>query len=135
MMGHGKMGAVANGGKGNIKNLIKALAPYKINILISLLFIAFSTVLSVYAPQVFSKFTDEIAVPANAVIDLQKVSKLSIILIVFYGSNAICNYAANFIMVTVTQKYARGIRSNISKKINAVPLGYFDSHQIGRAHV
>ncbi len=130
MMGHGSMRASANG-KGNIKNLIKALAPYKINILISLLFIAFSTVLSVYAPQVFSKFTDEIAVPANAVIDLQKVAKLSVILIVFYGSNAVCNYAANFIMVTVTQKYARGIRSNISRKINAVPLGYFDSHQYG----
>ena len=33
-------------------------------------------------------------------------------------------------MATVSQKYSRGIRSAISKKINRVPLRYFDSRQL-----
>ena len=34
-------------------------------------------------------------------------------------------------MTSVTQKYARALRSAITEKINRVPLGYFDAHQYG----
>ena len=130
MMGHGRKALAGKRGKGDIKQLIRALKPYKYAILLSFLFIAFSTVLSVYSPQIFSDFTDEIAYKV-AGIDLKKVADLAIILMVFYASNALCNYLSNFIMVTVTQRYAKGIRSQISKKINKVPLSYFDAHLYG----
>lgn len=131
-MMHGKQMVAANGGKGNLKHLLRALKPYKIQIALSFLFIAVSTVLSVYAPQWLSRLTDEITEnAATRTIDLKKIMNCAIVLIVFYSSNALCNYLANFIMTTVTQKYAKGIRSEIARKINRVPLGYFDSHQYG----
>ena len=34
-------------------------------------------------------------------------------------------------MATVTQKNSRALRTEISKKINLLPLKYFDSHSIG----
>ena len=88
--------------------------------------------LSVYAPQWLSKLTDEIMDnAATQSIDMKKIMNFAIVLIVFYSSNALCNYFAYFIMTTVTQKYARRLRSGISRKINKVPLGYFDKHQYG----
>lgn len=131
-MMHGKMVAGPAGGKGSIKKLIKALKPYSLQIALSFLFIAVSTVLSVYAPQWLSKLTDGIMDnAATQSIDMKKIMNFAIVLIVFYSSNALCNYFAYFIMTTVTQKYARRLRSDISRKINRVPLGYFDKHQYG----
>ena len=131
-MMHGKMAVGSAGGKGSIKKLIKALKPYSFQIACSFLFIAVSTVLSVYAPQWLSKLTDEIMDnAATQSIDMKKIMNFAIVLIVFYSSNALCNYFAYFIMTTVTQKYARRLRSGISRKINKVPLGYFDKHQYG----
>ncbi len=131
-MMHGKMAVGSAGGKGSIKKLIKALKPYSFQIALSFLFIAVSTVLSVYAPQWLSKLTDEIMDnAATQSIDMKKIMNFAIVLIVFYSSNALCNYFAYFIMTTVTQKYARRLRSGISRKINKVPLGYFDKHQYG----
>lgn len=133
-MMHGGMaiGKGGKSGKGSIKSLLKALNPYKFKIALCFLFIAVSTVLSVYAPQWLSKLTDEIVAGAGTqTIDLKKVANIAIVLIVFYGSNAICNYLANFVMTTVTHKFTHGLRSEIARKMNCVPLSYFDSHLYG----
>lgn len=130
-MMHGKIN-LGERGKGSIKSLLKALKLYKFKIALSFLFIAVSTVLSVYAPQWLSKLTDEIVAGAGTkTIDLKKIADIAIVLIVFYGSNALCTYLANFIMTSVTHKYTHGIRRVITQKTNRVPLSYFDSHLYG----
>ncbi len=134
-MMHGKTAVSrngVNGGKGGTKKLLLALKPYAPQIALTFLFIAISTVFSVYAPQWLSKLTDEIVNHAfTRDIDMAKIVNIAVVLIAFYGCNALCNYLANFIMTTVTQKYARRMRSDITRKINCVPLSYFDSHQYG----
>lgn len=120
------------GGKGNIKQLLKALKPYTVHIILSFIFITASTVLSVLAPQWVKMLTNEIndnALKQN--INLEVIANFATVLIIFYVSNALCNYISNFIMATVTQKFTRSIRADISHKINRVPLKYFDSHQYG----
>lgn len=134
MMGHGKKVAPDGSAnkKGNMKKLLKALKPYWWQICISFIFIVGSTVVSVYAPQWLSKLTNEIydhAATRN--IDMKRIMDFAIVLIAFYGTNALCNYFSNFIMTTVTQKFTKNIRTQISKKINRVPLKYFDSHLYG----
>ncbi len=120
------------GGKGNLKKLLKALKPYSPLICLAFLFTSVSVVISTLAPQWLSRLTDEITENAAIqAIDLKKILNLGIALIAFYTSNAFCYFASNFIMATVSQKYSRGIRSAISKKINRVPLKYFDLHQLG----
>lgn len=132
-MKHGRKFSPAERPKGSIKQLIKALKPYLPQILISFVFIAVSTVLSVLAPQWLKKLTDEIesAVKTSRLIDLTKIADFAIVLIVFYSCNALCNYISSFLMTTFTQKFTRNIRRDISHKMNRVPLKYFDSHQYG----
>ena len=122
----------ATGGKGNIKQLLKALKPFTVHILFSFIFITVSTVLSVLAPQWVKMLTNEINDYAlKQEIHLDVIANFSVILVIFYVSNALSNYISNFIMATVTQKFTRGIRADIARKINRVPLKYFDSHQYG----
>lgn len=124
--------APAGGGKGSLKKLFKALKPHAFQIALSFVFIIISTVISVYAPQWLSYLTDEITEnAATQSIDMGKIFDFAIVLVVFYSTNALFNYLANFIMTTVTQKYAKNMRSAIAAKINRVPLKYFDSHQYG----
>lgn len=122
----------ATGGKGNIKQLLKALKPFTVHIIFSFIFITVSTVLSVLAPQWVKMLTNEINDYAlKQEIHLDVIANFSVILVIFYVSNALSNYISNFIMATVTQKFTRGIRADIARKINRVPLKYFDSHQYG----
>ena len=131
-MMHGKPAMTGEKRKGSIKPLIKALKPYTFYIVLNFLYISVSTVLSMLAPQWLSKLTDEIVSHAfTQNIDLTKVMNFAIVLVAFYVGNAVCNYIANFVMTTVTQKFTRGLRSAITVKINRVPLGYFDAHQYG----
>ena len=124
--------SVNSANKGNLHKLFKAMKPYWIWICFAFLSTAISVVISVLAPQWLSKLTDEITEHAAVRnIDMKKILNFGIVLIVFYSSNAICHFFSNFIMTTVGQRYSKGIRSAISRKINKVPLKYFDSRQLG----
>ena len=134
MMGHGKRfnSKESANRKGDMKKLLKALKPYRLQISLSFIFIIISTVVAVYAPQWLSKLTNEIydhAATRN--IDLERIMNIAIVLIAFYGTDTLCHYFSNFIMTTVTHKFTKSIRYEISKKINRVPLKYFDSHLYG----
>lgn len=116
----------------NFKSLFKAMSPYYGKIALSAVFIVISTVLSILAPQWLSKLTNEIMDnAATQSISLKRITDLAIVLIVFYAGNALFNYLSGFIMTTVTQKYTKDVRRQISYKINRIPLKYYDGHQYG----
>ena len=73
----------AKGGKGNIKQLLKALKPYTVHIILSFIFITASTVLSVLAPQWVKMLTNEIndnALKQN--INLEVIANFATVLII-----------------------------------------------------
>ena len=55
----------------------------------------------------------------------------AIILGIIYLLNSLFGYAEGIIMAYVGIGYARKLRSDISRKINKLPLRYFDSHEAG----
>ena len=64
-------------------------------------------------------------------IDLNKVNKIGIFLICIFLISALFDYFENIIMVDVSNKFAYGLRKKISKKINKLPLKYFDKNSYG----
>ena len=118
----------------NIKQLLSFMRRYAAPIIVSLVFTVAGTVISIYAPQVLSDLVNVITggiTMTGVNIDMNELARFAIILIVFYVCNALCTYVSNYIMTTVSQKMCRALRSDISKKINKVPLKYFDSHSYG----
>ena len=115
--------------KRNIGKLAVYMSRYLIPVIISLVFTVGATLLSIFAPQILSDLVNVIT--GGIPIDMNELARFAVILIVFYVSNALCTYVSGFIMTTVSQRLCRGLRSEISEKINKVPLKYFDSHAYG----
>lgn len=64
-------------------------------------------------------------------IDIQAITKIALFLVTIYLLGWILSYLQNFITAIVTQKIAKKLRNDISRKINKLPLNYFDTHQYG----
>jgi len=64
-------------------------------------------------------------------IDMDKIKELTIFMICLYLFSALFSYIQSFSLTTVSNKFAYKLRSNISKKINKLPLKYFDTHETG----
>ena len=118
--------------KKNIGKLVVFMRPYYIPILVSLVFTVGATLLSIFAPQILSDLVDVITASFGGdPVNMTELEKFALILVVFYACNALCTYVSSFIMTTVSQKMSRSLRTQISEKINRVPLRYFDSHPYG----
>jgi len=63
--------------------------------------------------------------------DIERVKSISIFLGILYLISALFNYIQSLIMTTISNKFAKKLRSSISKKINKLPLKYFDTHETG----
>ena len=63
--------------------------------------------------------------------NIDRIKQIALILVIIYLSSALCTYIQSISMTVVANKFARNLRSRISKKINKLPLKYFDRHQTG----
>lgn len=64
-------------------------------------------------------------------IDMDLVYKYVFFLASLYVISAIFSYIQNFSMTTVSNHFAKKLRSSISTKINKLPLKFFDTHETG----
>lgn len=118
--------------KASIKRLVLFLKPQYPAIILALLFSAAATVLSVLAPGYINDITNEIFVAVFGIpIDMGEVGWIGVTLVIFYGATFLLNYVQSFLMAGVNQKTSRRMRGLIAKKINDVPLRYFDSRSYG----
>ena len=132
-----------NKNKNGIKNLIDYCKPYMVAIVIALICAVGGTVCTLAGPDRLSDITDKIRdgiigdYTAAAMgqqgpgIDIDGVVSIAVFLLVLYIMSAVLSFVQGFIMNTVTQRICNGLRSNISVKINKMPLKYFDSVAYG----
>lgn len=142
MMGPGR-GAVVEKPKNfrlTLIKLIKYAKNYVPAIIIALIFSLVSTLLQILGPNKLREMTDIIllglprivdGVQVSQGIDMDAVGRVGFVLIIFYSVSLILGFAQNFIMSTVTQRISRKMRSDISSKINKLPLQYFDNTSHG----
>lgn len=100
-------------------------------IMIALLLGAAGAVFSLIGPDKLSDITDLITEGLGGSVDLDAIVNICILLAVLYGLSWICGYIQSFIMATVTQRVSKSLRTDISQKINRLPLKYFDSNSFG----
>lgn len=135
-MGGGPMGGPPIGEKPkdfkqSIGKLIKYNKPFILIILIALLLSMGGSILSILGPDRIKEMTDVIRIGLVSGIDLDRIKAIGMILIMFYSLSFIFDYIQGLIMATVTNKFSKKLRSEISSKINRIPLSYFDKTTIG----
>ncbi len=114
-----------------LKNLIKNCKPYFALIITALILAALSSILSIIGPNKLSTITDEIAKGLTGNINLELITSIFIFLLTIYILSAVFNYLQGFIMAVVTNRFSKKLRTEISKKINKLPLRYFDNNSYG----
>ena len=119
----------------NFKNtwlkIIKYSKTYAIFIFIAIILAVIGSVLTVIGPRYIEDLSNAIKDGIITSIDFNKVNKIALIFGVISVLSIIFQYARNFIMVTVSQKISRRMRTDISHKINKIPLNYFNRNSIG----
>ena len=92
-----------------------------------------STVLAVLAPDKIGRLTEIIqeGIMREGKVDMSAFLSVIYVLIAMYGASMVLNYIQHFTMATVSCSITKGMRGDISRKINKMPLAYFDAHKFG----
>ena len=129
--GKGMANEKAKDFKGSIKKLIKYCRPLMPLIIFAVILAFSSSILSIIGPDKLKDMTNEITMGLMSKINLNKIKSIALLLVNFYSASFIFNYFQGFIMSTVTQKFSKKLRTEISIKINKLPLKYFDDNSYG----
>ena len=114
-----------------IRNLIRYLNKLFPLIIVAFILSSFSSILTIIGPNRLSDLTDEITKGLITGMNFDAITSITLFLVVIYLVSALLDFFQGFIMATVANKFAKSLRTQISKKINNLPLRYFDSHSYG----
>jgi len=111
--------------------LLQYCKKYLVVMIVALLCAAGGTVLTLVGPDKLSELTDLVQNGLMTGIDLSAVAAIGITLVIIYGISTILSLIQGVVMATVTQKICKSLRSNISGKINRLPISYYNRTTTG----
>ena len=117
--------------KGSILRLIKELKPFKFLIILSIILATIGSILSICTPNILSNLTDTIKDGLMGNMNINKINRIALLMIILHITSTIFEYIESISMTIVSNKFAQKLRSNISIKINKLPLKYFDKSTTG----
>jgi ATP-binding cassette, subfamily B, multidrug efflux pump len=143
-MGNGPAGSMMMGQKpkdfkGTLRRLLGYLKPRR-NQLIAVFFAAIlSTVFMIAGPKIMGTAITELFEGAyekfqgipGAAINFEKIGQILLILAGLYVFSSLFNYVQQYIMSSVAQKTVYDLREDVNKKLEKLPLKYFDGRPNG----
>ena len=138
-MGHGgHMGGekAENFGKA-MKQLVAYMSRYKFRLLLMFIFAIGSTIFNIVGPKILGNATTEIfngltaKISGTGGIDFGKIAGILLGLLFIYACSSVFGAIQGFIMTGVSNDAVYNLRKDISKKINRLPVKYFESRTHG----
>ena len=123
--------------KGTFRKLLGYLGRYKIGLVFVAVFAVGSTVFSIVGPKILGKATTEIfnglvaKVSGQGGIDFTRIGQILVFLLGLYVISALMSLIQGLIMTGIIQKSCYRFREDISKKINRMPMKYFETKTVG----
>ncbi len=124
--------------KGTTKKLIKDyLSKYKIAVVVVIIFAIGSTIFSIVGPKILGNATTEIfnglvsKLSGGEGINFGKIGAILLSLLTLYLISALFSLVQGFTMTGVSQKLTYNLRNDLAKKINKLPMSYFDKKTKG----
>lgn len=114
-----------------LKELFVYCRRYLPAILVSLLLGGVGAVFSVIGPDKIADMVNVIEQGLTGNLDMQKIGQIGMFLAILYGLGGVFGYGQQFILTTMTQRMSQRLRTEISEKINRMPLRYFDTNSFG----
>lgn len=117
--------------KGTWMKIIRYCKRYLAGIVVALICAVAGTILTILGPDKLSDLTKVITEGIATGIDMERVKSIGLTLVAFYVGSAILSFGQQFIMATVTQNVTKQLRSDISGKINRLPMAYYNKTSTG----
>lgn len=124
--------------KGTMKKLFNYLSPFKIGMILVTIFAVGSSIFSIVGPKILGNATTEIfdglVGKINGTsdgINFENIKNILLMLVGLYVLSALFSFFQNFITSDISQRVSYNLRKEISKKINKMPLKYFDKNTNG----
>ena len=123
--------------KGSLGKLLSYIGNFKAAIIVVMIFAAASTVFNVIGPKTLGKATTTLSeglmakIQGTGSIDFTYIGQILLFVLGLYVCSAAFNFIQGWIMTGVTQKICYRMRKEISRKINRMPMKYFESRTYG----
>lgn len=141
--GMGRPGIQAGGEKakdfkGTMVHLIRYISIYRVQFCVVILFAASSSIFSIVGPKILGKATTKLfegvmawTEGSGVMTDFDYIRNCILLLVVLYLISAVFAYLQSFIMSGVSMKITYRFREDISRKMNRLPLSYYDTRTHG----
>ena len=123
--------------KGSIMRLMQILSKYKLRLLGVMIFAIGGTVFNIIGPKILGRATTELfnglveKINGTGGINFEKITTILLTVLTLYVVSAVFTYIQGFIMSGVSNDVTYNLRREISKKMNRIPLKYFESRTHG----
>ncbi len=116
-----------------VKRILSYLIAYKWRLFLVILCIVASSLAGVYGSKFLETLVDGYIDPLIEAksTDLSGLLKEIIVLAIVYALGALATFAYNRIMTVVSQSVLKDIRDTMFKKMQTLPVKYFDTHSFG----
>ena len=131
-MGHNPAGEKAADFKGTMKKLMKYMNRYLPVIILSLVCAVAGTAFSILGPKILGKATTKLfeglmaMITGTGGIDFDALAGILLFLGGLYLVSALLSYVQGWLMAGIATKVSYSMRTDISQKIDRLPMSYFD---------
>ena len=123
--------------KGAMSKLFRYMSRYKMRFVLVFIFAIAGTVFNIVGPKILGKATTELytglvaKVNGTGGIDFAKIGTILLWTLGLYVASACFSFIQGWIMTGISNDVTYNLRKDISKKINHLPLNYFESRTNG----
>lgn len=114
------------------KRLLALIGAERRGVVFTLIFTTVSVVLAVIAPKVLGLAIDVIhrGVTGDG-IDFEQLGKLIWLVLALYVGSAVLMWAQGYLLNLISMRVMFGLREDVERKLNRLPVSYFDGRQRG----
>lgn len=133
----GISGEKAKDFKGAMLRLLKYMERYKFRLILMVIFAIGGTIFNIIGPKILGKATTELysglisKINGGSGIDFDKIIKILVGVMCLYVVSSVLSFIQGFIMTGISNDVTYNLRKDISKKINKIPMKYFESRTHG----
>ena len=123
--------------KGSMGKLFRYMSRYKLRFVMVFIFAVAGTIFNIAGPKILGKATTELytglvaKVNGTGGIDFGKIGTILLWTLGLYLASACFSFIQGWIMTGISNDVTYNLRKDISKKINKLPLNYFESRTNG----
>ena len=123
--------------KGSMAKLFKYMERYKFRFILMFVFAVAGTVFTIVGPKILGKATTELfngliaKVNGTGSINFAKIGTILLWVMGLYLISSLFSLIQGFVMTGISNDVTYSLRKDISKKINRLPLNYFESRTNG----